>query len=271
MKDGKAFIGFNEAPIKFPPTFKYDVLKSVKREKTQGHAHRDSRARAIRRWVSPVSNQNLSEVQEAYRSADEREQEGSADMDDAGSFVSAAITAVSSRSRLTSFGDTDDAESARMLARERKISKTKNDRPNASGDATPIRNVFIAASVMKARQKWLSLLKPSSSSTLPTQTHQRLEDKTKATFSSSSPHIMQIDVESPTPVFRDTSSAISLGREQTPNTLELKRTSSKRSTKSNHSANMLSVKATDSASTQQEVKSGVYDSLSKKCVLKQVL
>ena len=30
MKEGKHFIGFNEAPIDFPPTFKYDVLRTLK-------------------------------------------------------------------------------------------------------------------------------------------------------------------------------------------------------------------------------------------------
>ena len=74
-----------------------------------------------------------------------------ADMDDAGSFDLAAIIAVSSRSRLMSFGDADDAESGRMLIW--RISESKNNCPNASGDATPIRNVFIAASVMTVRQK----------------------------------------------------------------------------------------------------------------------
>lgn len=33
MKDGKVFSGFHEAPIRFPPTFKYDVLRTLKRSK----------------------------------------------------------------------------------------------------------------------------------------------------------------------------------------------------------------------------------------------
>lgn len=35
MKNGQAFVGFTEASIDFPPTFKYDVLKTVKRGKSK--------------------------------------------------------------------------------------------------------------------------------------------------------------------------------------------------------------------------------------------
>jgi hypothetical protein len=34
MAPGNAFTGFNEGPIDFPPTFKYDVLKTIKRHKS---------------------------------------------------------------------------------------------------------------------------------------------------------------------------------------------------------------------------------------------
>ena len=260
MKNGQAFVGFNEAPIKFPPTFKYDVMKSIKREKTpHGYGHR-----GIRRWISPASYQNLTEVQEADLSSYSRDREGSADMDDAASFDSAIMTAASSRSRATSVGDPEEAEAARGLARGRKLSRSKYDRPNAFD--SPIQNIFAASSVLKAKKKWLGLLKPSSSTTLPTQTHQRLADDARPVFSSSSPQIMQIEVESPTPNFRDTSSVRDLGRSPTPNPMELKRSSSRRSTKSSKSANMLSIKGNDTASTQMEVESGVYDTSSKKRV-----
>lgn len=33
MKEGKAFVGFEEGPINFPPTFKYDVLRTLKKPK----------------------------------------------------------------------------------------------------------------------------------------------------------------------------------------------------------------------------------------------
>lgn len=257
MKDGQAFIGFNEAPIKFPPTFKYDVMKGVRRDKTpHGSVHR-----GIRRWISPASYQNFTEVQEIDRYG-----EGSADMDDAASFDSTVMTAVSSRSRGTSVGDPEEAEAAKGLAQGRKLSRSKYDRP--TGFDSPIQNIFAASSVLKAKKKWLGLLKPSSSTTLPAQNHQRLadEDRGRPVFSSSTPQIMQIDVETPTPSFQDTSFVRDWGRVPTPSPMELKRSSSRRSTKSNKSANMLSLKGNDASSTQMEVESGVYDTSSKKRV-----
>ncbi|KAH9018468.1 hypothetical protein EDB85DRAFT_2294492 [Lactarius pseudohatsudake] len=39
MRNGHAFVGFREAPINFPPTFKYDVLRTIK------HKHKNSKRR----------------------------------------------------------------------------------------------------------------------------------------------------------------------------------------------------------------------------------
>lgn len=40
MKEGTALSGFAEAPIDFPPTFKYDVLPSLKRRKTHSRSYK---------------------------------------------------------------------------------------------------------------------------------------------------------------------------------------------------------------------------------------
>jgi len=50
MKEGKHFIGFNEAPIDFPPTFKYDVLRTLKSKRgSSRHAEKfNDRPDAIR-------------------------------------------------------------------------------------------------------------------------------------------------------------------------------------------------------------------------------
>jgi hypothetical protein len=48
MRNGQAFVGFREATINFPPTFKYDVLRSIK-HKHKGSKHRHTAATALAR------------------------------------------------------------------------------------------------------------------------------------------------------------------------------------------------------------------------------
>ncbi|KAH9958573.1 hypothetical protein BC827DRAFT_1218921 [Russula dissimulans] len=46
MRNGQAFVGFREAPINFPPTFKYDVLRTI-RHKRKRSKHTTSAAEAV--------------------------------------------------------------------------------------------------------------------------------------------------------------------------------------------------------------------------------
>ena len=48
MRNGQAFVGFREAPINFPPTFKYDVLRTIK-HKRKGSKRRHTAAQALAR------------------------------------------------------------------------------------------------------------------------------------------------------------------------------------------------------------------------------
>lgn len=67
MNDGNAaFSGFYEAPIKFPPTFKYDVLRSIRRSRRSGsklHVRADDRF-ALVPEVEERDNQDDDEVDE---------------------------------------------------------------------------------------------------------------------------------------------------------------------------------------------------------------
>jgi hypothetical protein len=48
MRNGHAFVGFREAPINFPPTFKYDVLRTIK-HKHKGSKRKHTAAQALAR------------------------------------------------------------------------------------------------------------------------------------------------------------------------------------------------------------------------------
>lgn len=133
MKKGNFFNGFSEAPINFPPTFKYDVLRTLKRSKTT------SRSRLA---IFGDRSGQLTEV-------DEREVEeiegGDEDMEGA-SLASSAVTSTASRP-LTENGPEDDSYFYTSTFGPPVIPSESNS------VASPKPN--------KAKVKWLSLLSPS--------------------------------------------------------------------------------------------------------------
>ncbi|KAL1745715.1 hypothetical protein HDZ31DRAFT_62809 [Schizophyllum fasciatum] len=70
MQTGHAFVGFSEGCINFPPTFKYDVLRTLKRSKTHSHpglerAKTTGQAKTkTDKWVGPDRRRQLTEVEE---------------------------------------------------------------------------------------------------------------------------------------------------------------------------------------------------------------
>lgn len=150
MERGEGFVGFEEAPIDFPPTFKYDVLRTLK--------NRKSNRRSIKNWRPGVEKkQQLSEIEERERElARERDGEDRDDEDDdegeeedggeAASVTSSVWTSIHSRAN-TEVDDEDYFESP-PVARQ-------------PIDALAAK-VAITHAAHKAKTKWLSMVSPSS-------------------------------------------------------------------------------------------------------------
>ena len=259
MKKEGAFVGYREAPINFPPTFKYDVMKTIKRDKS-GAIREHGKGRNGKRWLGYRSNPNLSEVQEAEpestsRLGEDEERGNSMDVDDDnGSIISTAVTGMSVQSRLTVNGESDDTDNY-IPSRSRKSSaKSKEDTGGAA------QKLFRAKAALKAKTKWLSLIRSSSSRNSPSPTPRRPSQKSqRSNFSASSPQIRSIPTASAnsSTALRTTSSTSELIRPS-----ELQRSSSRKSVKSAKSSKLLgSAKGTEN--TQQETG---YDSSSKQRV-----
>ncbi|KAJ7274558.1 Endonuclease/exonuclease/phosphatase [Mycena haematopus] len=136
MQSGKAFVGFNEAPIDFPPTFKYDVLRTLKsKRKSRWRTHGGEPAR------------RLTEVdeQDAEDDGDESDKEGEGE-GEAISLSSSVYTSMHSRHGTD--GDEDYF----------------NPSPSSNGISnfsSPGSRISISA-LHKAKTKWVALLTPGS-------------------------------------------------------------------------------------------------------------
>ncbi|KAJ3509060.1 hypothetical protein NLJ89_g5423 [Agrocybe chaxingu] len=135
MKKGSFFDGFHEAPIDFPPTFKYDVLRTLKRAKRS--SSKLSRA--------GDSTTKLAEVEE--RGLEENEDEG--DEDEGASLVSSAMTSLNSKPA-TEPGNDEDA-----------YFQASPSTPTVMTSTSKVSLVSTGAN--KAKVKWLSILSPSFS------------------------------------------------------------------------------------------------------------
>ncbi|KDR76398.1 hypothetical protein GALMADRAFT_247864 [Galerina marginata CBS 339.88] len=134
MKQGIFFNGFHEAPINFPPTFKYDVWRTLKRSKT-------SRSKFFK---TGDRSGHPAEV-------DEREIEGTEEGDEdmeAASITSTSVTSVLSRPT-TEPGNYEDA----YFYASQSLS--------TPGLSSATRSSTTSVVAKKAKVKWLSLLSPS--------------------------------------------------------------------------------------------------------------
>ncbi|KAJ7475671.1 inositol polyphosphate phosphatase [Mycena latifolia] len=144
MQSGKAFVGFNEAPIDFPPTFKYDVLRTIKQKR---------RASRLDRWRTPGDRaRRLTEVDEHVdehepEDLDGEESDKEGEPGEAASLSSSVWTSMHSRPGTD--GDDDYFH------------------PSPSSHAmstfsSPGSRISVSAAAHKAKTKWMSLLTPSS-------------------------------------------------------------------------------------------------------------
>ncbi|KAL0573409.1 hypothetical protein V5O48_008557 [Marasmius crinis-equi] len=151
MENGRAFVGFQEGPINFPPTFKYDVLRTLKGSKRrQVKLERWKSDRAQR--LTEVSEKDAGEAievvdtEEADKSSDDADGEG-----EAASVASSVWTSTHSRHRTD--GDQDD-EVPRI--------------PGLSRSSSSKLSLTVHVAAQKAKTKWLSLMSPTGNPASPT-------------------------------------------------------------------------------------------------------
>ena len=111
MRNGQAFVGFREATINFPPTFKYDVLRSIK-HKHKGSKHRHTAANALARLSHGRHTPEAGEELEPDRRHDGALSELSSE-DEAGDLASVVSsgTTFSQRDPVSDEDNDSDAES----------------------------------------------------------------------------------------------------------------------------------------------------------------
>jgi len=148
MEHGDAFLGFNEADISFPPTFKYDVIRTLKRLKAKSvrSAKQDSAL-----VDSPLVEEP--EVHVDVVDADAENGDGYGDNDDVGSLASSNTVSINYR-----------LPPERVPADEDYFSRTRVLRASTGN---LVQRVKTMAAAQKAKAKWLARLPPTPPSLLP--------------------------------------------------------------------------------------------------------
>lgn len=143
MESGEAFVEFNEAPITFPPTFKYDVLRTIKGSK--------SRKSARESLPSPAKHDKvLSGIQESgpeYGQAETRGPQAEGGDADAESVASSTWTSV--RSRYTINADSTEEQHTKHLL-STAVAKVR------TGNIA--QRLWVAVTSNKVKTKWVQRL-----------------------------------------------------------------------------------------------------------------
>ena len=144
---GDAFVGFNEADIHFPPTFKYDVMRTTKRLKSKP-------ARSAKLDSVLAENPLMEEPEIHVDDVDAEVETGDCyGDDDAGSLVSSNTTSINYRLPLEREPVEDD-----YLSRAHVL-------PASTGNL--VQKVKTMGAVQKSRTKWLDRFSPIPPSLLP--------------------------------------------------------------------------------------------------------
>ena len=151
MHNGEAFVGFEEAPIDFPPTFKYDVLRSRRsKHRSSKRMSKNPVAEAIQlerheKQLTEIEERRTEVDEDGVKSDDEIEIEVEGDGDN-----EAVSVASTSYSRYT---DTEDPEKERYDY----FLPPPSPRANAS-TGNLVNKVLYSAAAHKAKAKWISLI-----------------------------------------------------------------------------------------------------------------
>lgn len=142
MKNGLAFVGFREAPIRFAPTFKYDVLRTLKKHKRTG-SH--GKHRAV----------ELSEVEEKEDALDDAGTDDDDSGEDEGEGEGASLASsawMSTKSRRARFEYDEDDEDDYFHAN----TSSSMSRVNLA------HRISLSGAAHKAKTKWAALLTPGA-------------------------------------------------------------------------------------------------------------
>ncbi|KAF8905008.1 hypothetical protein CPB84DRAFT_1845100 [Gymnopilus junonius] len=77
MKEGKIFSGFHEAPIHFPPTFKYDVLRTLKSSKRSRSSSRGVNNGELPGHLLEIDEREMDETEDEFEDVDRASQASS--------------------------------------------------------------------------------------------------------------------------------------------------------------------------------------------------
>jgi hypothetical protein len=156
MRNGQAFVGFREAAINFPPTFKYDVLRTTRHKRK-----RSKHSQVLSDLVAPLSQGSTKacdqpEAEEAEEHQDGGHSDGSSEDDTNGelaSVVSSVTTALSQRSQLSDEDDDNDSGAESDYLRRRM------GHPERSG---LVKRISLSAA-QRAKSKWAEIINAQSS------------------------------------------------------------------------------------------------------------
>lgn len=150
MQSRQEFVGFHEAPINFPPTFKYDVLRTIKRVKR--HDSKLDRWKSFAGERGRLTEVEEKELEEAYDHDEESDDDPK--MDGEAASVSSSVW-TSMHSRPATDNDDDDDYFNRPASFKHSIS-------------APGSKVSLSAAATRAKVKWMALISPSTSPSTPT-------------------------------------------------------------------------------------------------------
>ncbi|KDQ57260.1 hypothetical protein JAAARDRAFT_79029 [Jaapia argillacea MUCL 33604] len=157
MQNGHAFDGFREGTIDFPPTFKYDVLRTLRKSRTKlAPPLPTSPAIGNRAEVQQLSEvqekEGVEEAQDKGDDDDDDEDEDAAEADPDAETASVASSSLHSR-RTTDVDDDEDTQSQPL-----------HDSRPSYGATNLTHRLSIRAAAHKAKSKWMALVSPSTGS-----------------------------------------------------------------------------------------------------------
>jgi len=148
MEHGGAFVGFNEADISFPPTFKYDVIRTLRRLKTKSIRSAKQDNALLEDPLVEEPEVHVDDVDAEVENGD-----GYGDNDDAGSSASSDTASINYR-----------LLSERAPAEDDYLSRTRELRASTGN---LVQKVKTMAAAQKAKTNWLARLSPVPPSLLP--------------------------------------------------------------------------------------------------------
>jgi endonuclease/exonuclease/phosphatase family protein len=149
MRNGQAFVGFREATINFPPTFKYDVLRTTRHKRRRSkHTH------ATVGVVAPLS-QELADASERRELEDYGQSEVSSEDDTNGELASVISSGTTTYSQHDHASDEDNDSGAESDYLRRRMSYPQRS-------AGLVKRISMSAA-QRAKSKWAELINAPTS------------------------------------------------------------------------------------------------------------